>query len=108
MADGWFEGARTIACVTGSIAPVTCAQLAEGEDAQVLGPALSALGMRPSWQAWDEPIHAVRNAPILPETTVHDVTPEASTGLFVPERITSHRPDPDAAARIAAAVSRRL
>jgi hypothetical protein len=55
MSGGWPKRARTIALVTGSIALVTCAQLADGEDAQVLGPALSALGMRSSWQVWDDP-----------------------------------------------------
>jgi hypothetical protein len=55
MSGGWRKRARTIALVTGSIALVTCAQLAEGEDAQALGPALSALGMRSCWQVWDDP-----------------------------------------------------
>jgi glutathione synthase/RimK-type ligase-like ATP-grasp enzyme len=55
MSGGWQKRARTIALVTGSIALVTCAQLAEGEDAQVLGLALSALGMRSCWQVWDDP-----------------------------------------------------
>lgn len=41
--------------MTGSIALVTCAQFPEGEDAQLLGPALSALGMRSSWQVWNDP-----------------------------------------------------
>lgn len=41
--------------MTGSIALVTCAQFPDGEDAQVLGPALRALGMRSSWQVWDDP-----------------------------------------------------
>jgi len=48
ISGGWRKHARTIACVTGSIALVTCAQLAGGEDAPVLG-------MRPSRQVWDVP-----------------------------------------------------
>lgn len=223
--------------MTGSIALVTCAQFAEGEDAQLLGPALGARGIRSSWQVWDDPAvdwsafdlavlrstwdypsgrsgflawarsiprlanaadvvawnsdkrylrdvaaggipvvptewsdpgepvdlpagdfvvkpsvgagsrgvgrfgpgahraarthaaslhdagravmvqpyladvdtagetaliyldgafsHAVRKAPMLPEDVVHDMAPDDATGLFVPEQITSHRPDPD-------------
>jgi hypothetical protein len=238
MSGRWRKLARTIAFVTGSIALVTCAQFPEGEDAHVLGPALSALDLRSSWQVcndpavdwsafdlavlrstWDypgdgrgllasagsvprlanaadviawnsderylrdvaaasvpvvptdwsdpgEPVdlptgefvvrpsvgagpsgvgrvgpgahaaarshaaalhdagravmvqpyvadvdtagetaliyldgafsHAVRKAPMLPEATVHDVAPGGPTGLFVPERTASHRPDPDA------------
>jgi hypothetical protein len=38
--------------------------------------------------------HAVRKAPMLPEATVHDVAPDGSTALVVPERITAHRPGP--------------
>jgi hypothetical protein len=41
--------------VTGSIALVTCAHFAEGEDAQLRGPALGAVGMRSSWQVWSDP-----------------------------------------------------
>lgn len=54
MSGGWRKGARTIAFVTGSIALVTCAQLPAGEDAHLLGPALSALGLRSSWQVWND------------------------------------------------------
>jgi hypothetical protein len=237
ISDGWRKCARTIALVTGSIALVTCGQFADGEDAHVLGSALSALGMQPSWQVWNDPAvdwsafdlavlrstwdypgnrggflgwagrvprlanaadvvvwnsdktylrdvaaggvavvptewsdpgepvdlpdcefvvkpsvgvgsrgvgrfgpgahaaarshatalhdagravmvqpyladldtagetaliyldgafsHAVRKAPMLPEDTVHDLAPDGPTGLFVSERITSHRPGPD-------------
>jgi hypothetical protein len=131
MSGGWQKRARTIALVTGSIALVTCAQLAEGEDAQVLGPALSALGMRSCWQVWDGPavdwsafdlavlrstwdypadrhrfVAWAESVPRLANAVdvvawnsdkryLHDVAPDGPTGLFVPERITSHRPDPE-------------
>ena len=39
--------------------------------------------------------HAVRKAPMLPEATVHDVGPDGTAGIVVPERITTHRADPD-------------
>ena len=39
--------------------------------------------------------HAVRKAPMLPEATVHDVAPDGTAGIVVPERITTHRADPD-------------
>jgi glutathione synthase/RimK-type ligase-like ATP-grasp enzyme len=38
--------------------------------------------------------HAIRKAPMLAESTVHALSPGLSTGLFVPEAITSRRPDP--------------
>ena len=39
--------------------------------------------------------HAVRKAPMLPEATVHDMAPDGTAGIVVPERITTHRADPD-------------
>ena len=39
--------------------------------------------------------HAVRKAPMLAQSAVNELSPGLSTGLFVPERITSRPPDPD-------------
>jgi glutathione synthase/RimK-type ligase-like ATP-grasp enzyme len=39
--------------------------------------------------------HAIGKAPMLERSTVNDLSPGLSTGLFRPERITAHRPDPD-------------
>lgn len=41
--------------MTDSIALVTCAHFADGDDAHLLGPALRALGLQPSWQTWNDP-----------------------------------------------------